>query len=155
MHLVLCIHSWNLALAGMVSIPPILAGLQGMHSHTSKLLCLDFCRRIGAVPPMLFATVTNPWLWRRGPIPWYVCTGLKPYSMASGLVSQEQDAFSHSTGHSTTGVVMTSDVSGFWGCSAWHSNTWFQLQWDKSSKSLSIAEKVLPILLACLAWGQD
>ena len=53
-------------------------------------------------------------------------------------------------------VVMTSDASGSWGCGAWHGNAWFQLQWDQRSQSLSIAEKeLLPILLVCLAWGQN
>ena len=51
-------------------------------------------------------------------------------------------------------VVMTSNASGSWGCGAWLGNAWFQLQWDQQSQSLSIAEKeLLPVLLACLAWG--
>ena len=50
---------------------------------------------------------------------------------------------------------MSSDVSGSWGCGAWHQSRWLQVQWGPQSQSLSIAEKELvPIILACDLWGQ-
>ena len=49
----------------------------------------------------------------------------------------------------------TSDASGSWGCGAWHINSWFQIPWDIRSSPLSIAEKeLLPIIVACWAWGR-
>ena len=49
---------------------------------------------------------------------------------------------------------MTSDASGSWGCGAWHGHSWFQLQWDGRSGHLPIMLKeLLPIVLACSAWG--
>ena len=49
----------------------------------------------------------------------------------------------------------TSDASGSWGCGAWHINSWFQIPWCTGSVTLSIAEKeLLPIILACAAWGK-
>ena len=49
---------------------------------------------------------------------------------------------------------LTSDASGSWGCGAWHGDEWFQLQWRADSAHLSIAEKeMIPIILACAAWG--
>lgn len=51
---------------------------------------------------------------------------------------------------------MASDASGSWGAGAWHGAAWFQLQWDPSSQGLSIAEKeLIPIVLACEAWGSS
>ena len=35
-----------------------------------------------------------------------------------------------------------------------HGDTWFQVEWDPRSRSLSIAEKeLIPIILACQVWG--
>ena len=51
-------------------------------------------------------------------------------------------------------TAITSDASGSWGCGAWFGNSWFQVQWDARAQSLLIAEKeLLPIVLACAAWG--
>ena len=50
---------------------------------------------------------------------------------------------------------MTTDASGSWGCGAWHGKSWFQLQWGQKSQYLGIAQKeLLPIVLACAAWGR-
>ena len=52
-------------------------------------------------------------------------------------------------------AVVTSDVSGSWGCCAWHQQSWFQVPWDKRSQHLSIAAKeLIPIILACVVWGR-
>ena len=46
-------------------------------------------------------------------------------------------------------VHLFTDASGSWGCAAWHGDTWFQVEWDPCSRSLSIAEKeLIPIILA-------
>jgi hypothetical protein len=51
---------------------------------------------------------------------------------------------------------LTSDASGSWGCGAWHLGAWFQLPWDTRAQPLSIAEKeLIPIILACEAWGRS
>ena len=51
-------------------------------------------------------------------------------------------------------VHLYSDASGSWGCGACCGTAYFQLQWDPSSRHLSIAEKeLIPIILACEAWG--
>ena len=48
---------------------------------------------------------------------------------------------------------VTSDASGTWWCDAW-CKTYFQVLWGQRSQSLSIAEKeLIPIILACDAWG--
>ena len=48
------------------------------------------------------------------------------------------------------------DASGSWGCAAWHGDAWFQVKWDARAELLSIAEKeLIPIVLACQAWGSD
>ncbi len=53
-------------------------------------------------------------------------------------------------------VEMTSDASGAWGCGAWHGTSWFQLQWDLRALNLFIAAKeLIPIVLACAAWGAE
>ena len=53
-------------------------------------------------------------------------------------------------------IEMTSDASGGWGCGAWCGNRWFQVQWDDRSCDLSIAcKELIPILLACAAWGHE
>ena len=50
---------------------------------------------------------------------------------------------------------LTTDTSGSWGCRAWHGDHWLQLQWDDRARRLSIAAKELvPIILACTAWGR-
>ena len=49
---------------------------------------------------------------------------------------------------------VTSDASGTWGCGAWCMTSYFQVPWGRRSQSLSIAEKeLIPIILACDAWG--
>ena len=51
-------------------------------------------------------------------------------------------------------LEVTSDASGAWGCGAWHQQAWFQVQWDARSQDLPIAAKeLIPIILACAAWG--
>ena len=53
-------------------------------------------------------------------------------------------------------VEMTSDASGSWGCEAWHQDLWFQVPWDSRSHLLPIASKeLIPIILACAAWGHQ
>ena len=53
-------------------------------------------------------------------------------------------------------VEMASDASGSWGCGAWHDDKWFQVSWNGRGTQLSIAGKELvPIILACAAWGQS
>lgn len=56
--------------------------------------------------------------------------------------------------HSLPTVVITSDASESWGCGAWYGDSWFQVPWDDRAQALSIAAKELvPIILACRAWG--
>ena len=53
-------------------------------------------------------------------------------------------------------LELTTDASGSWGCGAWHKHSWFELQWDIRSAHLTIAEKeLIPIILACAAWGSS
>ncbi len=53
-------------------------------------------------------------------------------------------------------VEIASDASGSWGCGAWHGDSWFQLPWDDRSRELSIAcKELIPIALACTAWGHQ
>ena len=53
-------------------------------------------------------------------------------------------------------MEVTSDASGSWGCGAWHAHSWFQVKWDHMSESLSIAEReLIPVILACAAWGRS
>ena len=53
-------------------------------------------------------------------------------------------------------VEVTTDAPGTWGCGARHNTSWFQVHWDSRASSLSIAAKELvPIILACAAWGQS
>lgn len=41
------------------------------------------------------------------------------------------------------------------GAGAWHQSSWFQIRWDERAQSLSIAAKeLIPIILACQAWGE-
>ena len=57
--------------------------------------------------------------------------------------------------HSLQVVECTTDASSSWGCGAWHNASWFQVPWDSRADSWSIAAKELvPIILACAAWGQ-
>ena len=52
-------------------------------------------------------------------------------------------------------ITLTTDASGSWGCGAWHGDHWLQLQWDDRALPLSIATKeLIPIILACAAWGR-
>ena len=56
--------------------------------------------------------------------------------------------------HNLPMVEMASDAFGSWGCGAWHGSSWFQVPWDDSAHTLSIAAKeLIPIFLACVAWG--
>ena len=51
-------------------------------------------------------------------------------------------------------VSIVSDASGHWGCGAFYSNQWLQLQWPASWTDVSIAPKELaPIVLAAAVWG--
>ena len=53
-------------------------------------------------------------------------------------------------------VALISDASGSWGCGAWCSTKWFQLQWDQHASPLQIAVKeLIPIILAAAIWGQS
>ena len=52
-------------------------------------------------------------------------------------------------------VELATDASGSWGAGAWWGVAWFQVRWDARSRNLSIAEKeLIPIILACDAWGR-
>ena len=52
-------------------------------------------------------------------------------------------------------VQMALGASGTWGCGAWHSNSWLQINWDHRAESLSVAVKeLIPIALASVVWGQ-
>lgn len=56
----------------------------------------------------------------------------------------------------TCEVTVTSDASGSWGCGAWCNSHWFQLEWEASSASRSIAVKeLIPILIAATIWGPE
>ena len=51
-------------------------------------------------------------------------------------------------------VIFSSDASGSWGCGAAWSSRWIQCKWNSSWSNKSIALKeLLPIILACAAWG--
>ena len=51
-------------------------------------------------------------------------------------------------------LEMASDASGTWGAGAWQGTAWFQVKWDSRFRDLSIAcKELIPILLACEAWG--
>ena len=53
-------------------------------------------------------------------------------------------------------IELTTDASGSWGCGAWYEHSWFQIEWDQRSYPLSIPEKeLIPIILACAAWGDN
>ncbi len=53
-------------------------------------------------------------------------------------------------------IHLYTDASGSWGCAAWCGENWLQVRWDTRAESLSIAEKeLIPIVLACQAWGAD
>ena len=51
-------------------------------------------------------------------------------------------------------VTITSDASGSWGCGAWCTNWWFQLQWSQEmlNKHISVKE-LIPIIIAAIVWG--
>ena len=62
-------------------------------------------------------------------------------------------SFLHPPDHWLT-VEIASDASGSWGCGAWYNQSWFQLEWDSHSDALDITGKeLIPIILACVAWG--
>ena len=53
-------------------------------------------------------------------------------------------------------VEFATNASGTWGCGTWHQDLWFQIQWDSRSCDLPIATKeLIPIILACMVWGQS
>ncbi len=53
-------------------------------------------------------------------------------------------------------IHLYTDASGSWGCAAWCGENWLHTQWDTQAESLSIAEKeLIPIVLACQAWGAN
>ena len=60
------------------------------------------------------------------------------------------------TGHNPPHAILTSDVSGKWGCGAFSSaGEWFQYPWPKSWEAVHItAKELLPIVVACALWGQ-
>ena len=50
--------------------------------------------------------------------------------------------------------LITSDVSGRWGCGAFHEHDWFQLQWNSTSEPWQITIKeLIPIVIAASTWG--
>ena len=51
-------------------------------------------------------------------------------------------------------LEVTSDASGNWGCGAFSSGEWFQLQWDSSMTPVHITVKeLIPIVIAAMLWG--
>ena len=55
-------------------------------------------------------------------------------------------------------VVLTSDASGSWGCSAWWESRWFQLQWQGLGETANYgitAKELLPIVVAVACWGKE
>ena len=54
-----------------------------------------------------------------------------------------------------SGLEVTSDASGSWGCGAWHDTEWFQLPWSESAQALDISVKeLIPIVMAAAIWGR-
>ena len=51
-------------------------------------------------------------------------------------------------------LTITSDASGSWGCGAWCTNSWFQLQWSQETlnKHISVKERI-SIVIAAIVWG--
>ena len=50
-------------------------------------------------------------------------------------------------------LEVTSDTSGNWGCGAFSSGKWFQLQWDDSMTPVHITVKeLIPIVIAAMLW---
>ena len=53
-------------------------------------------------------------------------------------------------------ISMVSDASGSWGCGAFWSPHWFQLQWDDRLQTLSITVKeLIPIVVAAAVFGRQ
>ena len=50
-------------------------------------------------------------------------------------------------------VVVTSDASGNWGCSAWSGTSWFQYQWPCVCEHHISFKELFALLLAAAAWG--
>ena len=51
-------------------------------------------------------------------------------------------------------LEVTSHASGNWGCGAFSSEEWFQLQWDSSMSAVHITLKeLIPIVIAAMLWG--
>jgi hypothetical protein len=52
-------------------------------------------------------------------------------------------------------VVVTSDALGNWGCGAYCTTTWFQLQWEESTKlEHTTIKELIPMLLAAGVVGK-
>lgn len=52
-------------------------------------------------------------------------------------------------------ITLHSDASGSWGCGAWKTTDWFQIQWGSASCHLHIAAKeMVPIIVAAIVWGK-
>ena len=52
-------------------------------------------------------------------------------------------------------LCLHTDASGYWGCGAVWSNSWFQYKWPDSWSSVNIAVKeFLPIVIAAATWGR-
>ena len=52
-------------------------------------------------------------------------------------------------------IHATSDASGGWGCGAWSTDKWFQLQWTEQTAGLPIAVKeMIPVVIGCAVWGR-
>ena len=59
-------------------------------------------------------------------------------------------------GREKPAFTVTSDASGSWGCGAYFSTHWFQLQWSPAAATKSIAFlELLPIIIAGLIWGRQ
>ena len=52
--------------------------------------------------------------------------------------------------------IITSDASGSWGCGTFHTNKWFQMQWDSHTASLyNTVKELLPVGIATATWGHN
>ena len=55
------------------------------------------------------------------------------------------------------GTVVTTDVSGAWGCGAWWESQWLQLRWDglgETARYGVTAKEMLPIVVDMAVWGK-
>ena len=68
--------------------------------------------------------------------------------------SMEWHIYSCSLKAENPDLEVTSDASGNWGCGAFSSGEWFQLQWDSSMTTVHITIKeLIPIAIAAMLWG--